>query len=171
MTEVQEAALAPVRAYLLDAARREASSILEAAHAEAEGIIEQARQAGDELVAAARSDGQAAAASLGAAERNRAQSRARSIVLAARRAAEVRLREQVMAAVARLPEEAGYADLVARLSWLAADAAGPGATVIPSPAGGVVARSGQVVVDCSLPRLADQAVDALGGRVRELWTP
>ncbi len=28
-----------------------------------------------------------------------------------------------------------------------------------------------VLVDCSLPRLADLAVDALGGEVRELWTP
>lgn len=171
MTEVQEAALAPVRAYLLDTARREASRILEAARAEAEEIIEQTRRAGDEGVASARSEGQATGASLGAAERNRGRSQARSIVLAARRAAEVRLREQVIAAVARLPDEAGYAGLVARLSWLAAAAAGPGATVTPSPAGGVVARSGQVVVDCSLPRLADQAIDALGGRVRELWTP
>ena len=76
-----------------------------------------------------------------------------------------------MAAVARLPEEAGYAGLVARLSLLATEAAGPSATVTTSPAGGVVARSGQVAVDCSLPRLADQAIDALGGRVRELWTP
>ena len=171
MTAVQEAALAPVRAYLLDTARREASRILEAARAEAEGIIEQARRAGEEAVTAARSEGQARGMSLGDAERNSGRSQARSIVLAARRATEVRLREQVMAAAARLPDEAGYAGLLARLSRLAADAAGPGATVTPSPAGGVVARSGQVVVDCSLPRLASQAIDALGVRVRELWTP
>jgi cell division septum initiation protein DivIVA len=171
MTEVREAALAPVRAYLLDTARREASRILETARAEAEVVIGQARRAAEEAVAAATSDGQATGASLGIEERNQGRSQARSIVLAARRAAEVRLREQVMAAVARLPEEAGYADLVARLSRLATDAAGPGATVTSSPAGGVVARSGQVVVDCSLPRLADQAIDALGGRVKELWGP
>ncbi len=171
MTAAQEAALAPVRAYLLDTARREAGRILDAARAEAAGIIEQARRAGEETVAAARDEGQARGTSLGAAERIQGRSQARSVVLAARRAAEVRLREQVMAAAARLPDEAGYADLVARLSRLAADAAGPGATVTPAPAGGVVARSGQVVVDCSLPRLVDQAIDALDGRVRELWTP
>jgi hypothetical protein len=28
-----------------------------------------------------------------------------------------------------------------------------------------------VVVDCTLPKLAILAVDALGGEVRELWTP
>jgi len=171
MAVTQEAALAPVRAYLLGAARREAGRIVADARAEAAGIVGQARRDGEAAVAAARSEGRARGASLGAAERNRGRSQAQSIVLAARRAAEVRLREQVMAAVARLPGEVGYAGLMARLSWLAADAAGPGATVTPSPAGGVVARSGQVVVDCSLPRLADQAIDALGGRVRELWTP
>ena len=171
MIAVQEAALAPVRAYLLDAARREAGRILEAARAQAGEITEQARRAGEEAIAAARSEGQARGASLGAAEQSRGRSQARSIVLSARRAAEVRLREEVMAAAARLPDEAGYAGLLARLSRRAADAAGPDATVTPSPAGGVVARSSRVIVDCSLPRLADQAVDALGGQLRELWTP
>jgi vacuolar-type H+-ATPase subunit E/Vma4 len=171
MTRAQEAALAPVRAYLLDAARREAGRILEAARAEAEGVTGRARRAAEEAVAAARSEGEARGASLGAAERDLGRSQARSIVLSAQRAAEVRLREEVMAAAARLPDQAGYAGLAARLSRLAADAAGPGAAVTPSPAGGVVARSGQVVVDCSLPRLADQAIEALGGQVRELWTP
>jgi hypothetical protein len=35
--------------------------------------------------------------------------------------------------------------------------------------GGVLARSDRAVVDCSLPRLASLAVDALGDEVRELW--
>lgn len=170
MTAAQEAALAPVRAYLLAAARREASRVLAAARTEADGIVGQARRAGEETVAAARSEGQAQAASLEAAERNRGWSQARLIVLGARRAAQVRLREQVMAVAAGLPDEAGYAGLVERLSGLAARAAGPDATVTESHAGGVVARSGQVVVDCSLPRLADLATGMLGGRVRELWT-
>lgn len=171
VTAIQEAALAPVRAYLLAAAGREAARILEAAHLEAAGIIEQARGTAEHAIAAARCEGQARGESLGAEEQARGQSQARSIVLAARSAAEVRLRQQVTAAVAGLPDEAGYADLVGRLSRMAADAAGPGATVSASAAGGVVARSGQVVVDCSLPRLADLAIEALGGRVRELWTP
>jgi len=39
------------------------------------------------------------------------------------------------------------------------------------PEGGVVARSGGIVVDCTLPRLAGVAVDELGDQVRELWIP
>ena len=31
--------------------------------------------------------------------------------------------------------------------------------------------SGQTVVDCSLPRLAGLAMQALGDEVRELWEP
>ena len=54
---------------------------------------------------------------------------------------------------------------------MAERAAGPGATVTADQAGGVVARSGRAVVDCSLPRLAALAVDALGDQVTELWTP
>jgi hypothetical protein len=34
-----------------------------------------------------------------------------------------------------------------------------------------VARSGDVVVDCTLPRLAGLVVDELGEQVRELWIP
>src|SRR5271166_5666854 len=49
--------------------------------------------------------------------------------------------------------------------------AGPGGTVTASEDGGVVARSPGVLVDCSLPRLADLATEALGGEVRELWPP
>ena len=60
---------------------------------------------------------------------------------------------------------------MAGLSALAAGTAGPGATATVHRAGGVVARSGHAVVDCSLPRLASLAVDALGDEVRELWTP
>lgn len=171
MTAGQAAALAPVRDHLLAEAREEAGRIVAAARAEAEAITEQARQAGEGTVLAARSEGAAAGAALAAAERGRGRARARAIVLAARREAQLRLREEIAAALARLPDEPGYAGLLSRLSALAADAAGPGASVARSPAGGVVARSGQVVVDCSLPRLADLAIEALGGRVRELWTP
>ena len=60
---------------------------------------------------------------------------------------------------------------MAGLSALAAGAAGPGATVTAHRAGGVVARSDRAVVDCSLPRLASLAVDALGDEVSQLWTP
>ena len=50
----------------------------------------------------------------------------------------------------------------ARLTRLAGLAAGPGAVVTAVPGGGFVAESPGVVVDCSLTRLANLAVAALG---------
>lgn len=92
-------------------------------------------------------------------------------MLAAQRAAHDDLRRQVLAAVSSMPEEAGYAGFVGRLTDLAEQAAGPHAQVTIPPAGGIVARSGGVLVDCSLSRLADLAVASLGAAVRELWSP
>ncbi len=54
---------------------------------------------------------------------------------------------------------------------MAGRVAGPDATITVQPAGGVVARARDVVVDCTLPKLAILAVNALGDQVRELWTP
>jgi hypothetical protein len=81
------------------------------------------------------------------------------------------LRAHVLTAVSELRDSPGYAGLLARLSALAARAAGPGAALTSCPAGGVLARSGAVLVDCSLPHIAELALAALGGQVRELWTP
>ena len=67
--------------------------------------------------------------------------------------------------------EPGYNRLLSRLTAMAGRVAGPDATITVQPAGGVVARARDVVVDCTLPKLAILAVDALGNRMRELWTP
>ena len=61
--------------------------------------------------------------------------------------------------------------LLSRLTAMAGRVAGPDATITVQPAGGVVARARDVVVDCTLPKLAILAVNALGDQVRELWTP
>jgi hypothetical protein len=90
-------------------------------------------------------------------------------VLGAQRQACEDLRAPVLAAAGRLRDEPDYERLMAGLSALATSAAGSGATVTAHPAGGVLARSDRAVVDCSLPRLASLAVDALGDEVRELW--
>lgn len=170
-TAVERAALEPVRAHMLAEAHREAGRILADAHAKAEATVERARLDGEQAVRSARSEGEARGTMLAAAERNQGRARAQSVLLRARQAAQDKLRVQIMVAVGGLRDEPGYAQLIARLSEVAADVAGPGATVNVSPAGGVVARSGRVFVDCSLPRLADLAFEALGVRVRELWTP
>ena len=167
----QAAALAPVRAHLLGAARAEADRILGQARDQAAATLRQARRDAEEAVRQARERGQAETATTAAAERRRGREQARSIVLGAQRETHEELRGQVLAAAGGLRDEPGYERLLAGLTALAARAAGPGATVAADEAGGVVARTSRAVVDCSLPRLASLAVDALGDQVRELWTP
>lgn len=163
-------ALDPVRERMLSGARIEADRILARAKARAAVTIDQSRKEAADAVALAAAAGRAQAAPAAAAERARGRERARSVLLGARRAAYDELRGQVLAAVAGLRDEPGY-DRLARLAEMAARAAGPGATITAAPDGGIVARSGNVVVDCSLSRLAALAVETLGERVRALWTP
>ncbi len=167
----QAAALAPVRAHLLRGAQAEADRIVAEARAQATAMVRQARRDAGEAAGRAGARARAETAPLAAAERGRGREQARSIVLGAQRQAHEELRAQVLAAAASLRDEPGYEQLLTRLTAMAGRAAGPGATVAADPAGGVVARSGRAVVDCSLPRLARLAVDALGDQVGELWTP
>ena len=171
MSDEAQRALAPVRARLLHEAEGEADRIRAAARAQADSITRQAREGAAGTIARARAQGEADAAPSAAAERRRGRDQARSIVLGAQREAYQELRARVLAAVAGLRTEPGYGELLGRLTAMATQAAGPGAAATVEPGGGVVARSCSVVVDCSLPRLAGLAVDGLGDRVRELWTP
>src|SRR5512146_2860608 len=143
------AALEPVRAHLRQAAAAQAAQIRADAHHCAGRIRQQARLAAAATVEQARADGRAEAAPLAAAE----------------------LRRQVRAAVAALPGKPGYDHLAGRIAALARRAAGPGAVVTAVPAGGWLAQAPGVTVDCSLTRLADLAVEALGAEVQGLWTP
>jgi vacuolar-type H+-ATPase subunit E/Vma4 len=167
----QAAALAPVRGYLLGAARAEADRIVAAARAQAAALLRRARRDAEEAVRQARAQGLAEAAPAAAAQRRQGREQARSIVLGAQRQVLGELRAGVVAAAGGLRDEPGYERLLTRLVAMAGRAAGPGAIVTVHPAGGVVARSRVAVVDCSLPRLADLAVDALGDQVGALWTP
>ena len=168
---IPAAALAPVEEHLRHSAAARAAGIRAGAQREATEIIERARQRADTVVAQARIAGRVEAAPLADAELSQARSRARSTLLRVQREACDELRSLVRAGVAGLPRDAGYDRMAARIARMAALAAGPGATVTRVPAGGVIARSAGVVVDCSLERLADRAVAALGADVRELWTP
>jgi vacuolar-type H+-ATPase subunit E/Vma4 len=170
MNDEVHQALAPVRARLLRATRAEASRILAAARQQADDILRQARRDAAETVDRARARGEAEAAAAAAAERARARDQARSIVLGARQQAYQDLLAQVLATAGELRTEPGYQGLLTRLTAMATRAAGPDAAVTVQPEGGVVARSRDVVVDCTLPRLAALAVDELGDQVRKLWT-
>ena len=165
------AALAPVRAAMLRRAQDQADEIVGQARRQAADAVARARAAADDQVARAHEAGLAQAVPLAAAVRNRRRRDVRATLLAAQRGAYEELREQVRAAVSALRDEPGYGLLLEPLSRSARQAAGPAHTLTEDPAGGVVARAPGVVVDCSLPRLADAAVEALGAEADWLWTP
>jgi hypothetical protein len=172
MTATTDAAsaLAPVRGWLLRDARAEADRMVAEALDQAAATLDRARAEAERAVALAVAAGKAEAAQFAAAERARGHEQARSLLLSARREAYDELCGEVLAAAARLRDEPGYQRLIRRLATMAANAAGPEAAITVAPGGGVVARSPHVIVDCSLPRLARLAVEALGDQVRELWT-
>lgn len=164
-----EAALAPVRAALLQAARAQAADIVARARRDAAALLADARRDAAETVERGRAEGQAQAGPLAAARLSHGRQEARAQLLRARREAYDELRRQVRAAVAGLPAEPGYPRLLAGLTRAALAAAGPGATASSHPDGGVVATGPGVVVDCSLPALADQAVAAVSPQLGSLW--
>jgi vacuolar-type H+-ATPase subunit E/Vma4 len=164
----QELALAPVRGAMLDSASAEVGQILAGAHSAADALLEQARRDAASMISKAREEGRAQAAPLAHAEISRGQREARATVLRAELHARDDLELRIRAAITGLKDEPGYRELRDRLAKLALRAAGPGATVSEHPAGGVVARAPGVLVDCSLPRLAQRAIEALGPRITEL---
>jgi len=165
------AALAPVRAAVLRRAREEAAAITAEARRQTEDALARARSDAAGQLDSAREAGRAQAAPLAAALRSQGRREARAAVLNAQREAYEELRAQVRAAVASLRGGPEYDRLLTRLREDAVRAAGSGATVTEAPGGGIIARAAGIVVDCSLSRLADAAVDALGGRVTRLWAP
>ena len=171
MTAAAAAELAPARARMLHDAADQATRILADARREADEIAAQARQEAERSVLLARAAGRAQAEAQAAALRRQARSDARSALLGAQREAYDELRARVRAAVDGLRGQPGYDRLLEALARMAQLEAGAGATVSASEDGGVVARSPGVLVECSLARLADLAVEALDGEVRELWAP
>ena len=153
----QIAALAPVRAAMLERARARADAVIARARAEADAAVEQAR-----------ADGAAQARPAAAAEVSRSRRAARAAVLQRELALREDLAARIATAIRGLRDGPEYPRLRSRLAEAAGRAAGPGAVITEHPDGGVIARAGGVVVDCSLPRLADRVVAALGGRIAEL---
>jgi hypothetical protein len=164
----QELALAPVRAALRRSAAAEAGQILAGARSAADVLLEQARRDAASVISKAREEGRAQAAPLARAEISRGQREARATALRAELHARDDLELRISSAIIGLKDEPGYRELADGLAKLALRAAGPGATVSEHPAGGVVARAPGVLVDCSLPRIAQRAIAALGPRIREL---
>lgn len=169
--EASAAALEPARAHLRRVAMAQAARIRADAHQAANRIRDQARRAAAAAIEQAQAEGRAEAEPSAQAELSRGRAAAATELLRARAEAYDELRRQVRAAVGALPGWPGYDRLAGRITALAGRAAGPGAVVTAVPEGGWVARSPGVIVDCSLARLADLAVEALGAEVQDLWTP
>jgi vacuolar-type H+-ATPase subunit E/Vma4 len=164
----QDQALAPVRAALLDDASAEAGKLVAGARSAAAALLAQAHQDAAAKISQARDEGRAQAARLARAELSRGRREARAVVLGAQLRAQAEAEGRIRSAIAGLKDEPGYASLRERLAGLALEAAGPGAAVTEHPAGGVVARAPDLLVDCSLPTLAARAITALAPRIREL---
>lgn len=162
--------LEPVRAYLLEVARRDAAATIARAEAAAAAVLDRAGAEAKAIRAEARGRGRADGAALAATARARARRRGRELVLRAQRDCYQELRDRSRQAVLGLRAEPGYPRLLARLGDLAGTTAGPDATVTEHPSGGAVAESAHLRVDCSLPALADRALDGLGPEVVSLWT-
>jgi len=164
----QQTALGPVRAAMLRRAAAEAGEIIAAARRDASALLAAARRDAAAAVNQARADGLAQAVPLAAAERNRGHRAAREALLGAERGLRDEAEQRIRAAVLGLGDQPGYGELRDRLTAVARAAAGPGAAVSEHPAGGVVARAPGVLVDCSLPRLADRVIARLAAQIREL---
>jgi vacuolar-type H+-ATPase subunit E/Vma4 len=165
------AALAPVREAMLHRAHDHAAEIVAQARGRADEMLATAGAEAARSVAQARETGRQQAIPLSATQSNRGRRDAQSIRLRAQREAYEEFRAQVHAAVSKLRDEPGYGPLRRRLSEMAVRLAGPGAALTEDPGGGVIARAPGIMVDCSLPRLADAAIEALGSQVVELWAP
>jgi vacuolar-type H+-ATPase subunit E/Vma4 len=172
MTLVSEqlSALEPVRAGMLRRATAEAEAIIAAARQDAAALLAAARRDAEAALGQARADGIAQAMPLATAERIRGRRAAREILLAAERGLRHEAEDRIRAAVLGRRDQPGYGELRDRLTALSRAAAGPGAVVSEHPAGGVVAYAPGVVVDCSLPRLADRVIGDLGPQISELAT-
>jgi hypothetical protein len=90
------------------------------------------------------------------------------MILEAQQATYQQLEERIKSAVLALRDQPDYPRLRDRLTEIAAGAAGPGAVITLHPDGGAIATAPGVVVDCSLGRLADRAIEALRARIAAL---
>jgi vacuolar-type H+-ATPase subunit E/Vma4 len=155
------AALDPVRAALLTAARADADRTLAAADASAAATVGAARERADRMITGARRAGEADAAAVIADERAQVRRTARTVVLRARREAYDGLWTAARAAVSCLRDEPGYRAARERLVTYARDRFGPQATIRDADGGGIVAEVPGRRLDLSLPTFAEHAVDTV----------
>lgn len=164
------AALAPLRAALLDDARAQAEACLHTARTTAAALLGQARLEADALLAEAAEEGRRTALAAAALHSSRARRLARETVLARQSAIRDELRRRVVAQVLALRDDPRHDALLPRLTERCTDSLGPDAEVRLHPDGGVVARSGSRRLDLSLPTLTATALEQTEAEVSALWT-
>lgn len=160
-----------IREALLAEAADEAEHVVEQAEDWAAAQVASAEEQARAFIGTARAEGERAAAREAAAEIAHARRRARSLVLEAQRAVYDDVRREAQAAAQELRSRPDYPDLVARLAAHAREQLGPDAEVeLDPPAGGVVARAGNRLLDLTLPVLVDRCLARHASEVESLWT-
>ncbi len=165
-----EPALAPVRSWLVDDARREADRLVGEARRAAADQLDRARQEAAQAVARAGAEGEEQAAEAAERAMARARRQARGVVLAAQEQVRSQLRDAVRDAVSTLRREPTYPAVLTALATTAREVLGPQALVHEAPDGGVLAEAGSRRVDLSLGALAERALDDLEAEVARLWS-
>ena len=147
-----------------------------AAQAAAADAARQARETAvrgelEAAVAAARDAGSAEAQAAGARMVADARRQARRDLLAARAELYEGLRDECLGRAAELRGSARERQLVRRLRGELRRRLGDRAEIEADPDGhgGVVARDGARMIDCSLPTLVERSMQRLGPDVEELW--
>lgn len=164
----QQAAIEPVRAAMLRRATAEAEAIIATARRDASALLASSQLDARTTLDRARADGMALAAPLAAAERGRGRRAARAALLDREHSLRDEAENRIRGAILSLPGHPGYGELRDRLAALALAAAGPGAVVSDHPRGGVIARAPGVLVDCSLPRMAERVIAVLAPEIGKL---
>lgn len=164
-----DAALAPLRAALLDRARARAAATLADADADAAAILDRARTEAAGLLATARARGADEAARVLDVERDRSRGVVRAAELTARRRAYDDLRSAVAERLRRFCDGPGQGPAEDGLRTWLVGLLGPQVQVAASPGGGLVGSVPGRTVDASVDALADAALDALGAGAEELW--
>jgi hypothetical protein len=164
----QGAALEVVRMKLRENASTQVASMEAEATRAAAALLARARRDAERGVAQAAADGASQAEPVAAAQLARSKRMARSISLRAQEATREYLAGRIRTAVLALRERADYPLLRDRLIEIAERATGPGATITDDADGGIIATAPGIVVDCTLGRLADRAIEALSVQIAEL---
>ncbi|HVN12932.1 MAG TPA: hypothetical protein VMT69_12635 [Kineosporiaceae bacterium] len=159
-------ALLPLRAALRRRALQEAQRVRAAADAEVESRLEGAETEVAAMVAEAREEGLREAGAAADTARAAARRAGRQLVLAARRELYEELQHRVRAETARMVG----ADWRARVAERARRTLGADACIRQTP-DAVTAEANGRRLTWSLQELAARAVEQLGDRVEEAWSP